>query len=154
MANFPLIRGKKYSYSSIEVSIVRDGQKAEIFIDVGGIDYSHAIEDAYLYGTNQAPLGRTAGQYQPGEVKLTMGKASYDKLVNDIGDGFLGAILDIVVKYSEPDEGLVVDEIIGAKIMSSAHSFAPGPDALMVEVTLKPMLIKENGKTPLQNHLQ
>lgn len=154
MANFPLIRGHKYSYSSIELSLVRAGQKAEIFVDVSAINYGDSLEDEYLYGTNQAPLGRTAGRYNPGEVTLTMGKKSFSELQASIGDGWLGAILDIIVKFSEPDEGLVTDEIIGAKITGVSNAHASGPEALMVEVTLKPMLIKQNGTTPLANHLQ
>lgn len=151
---YPLIRGHKYSFSSIELSVVRAGAKAEIFVNVSEIAYNDSLEDELIYGTNQAPLGRTAGKYNPGDVTLTIGKADFSKLQSDLGDGWLGSVLDIVVKYSESEEGIVTDEIIGAKIMGAQNQHASGAEGLQVQVTLKPMLIKHNGKTPLLNHLQ
>lgn len=151
---FPTVRGRKYDFASIEFAIIREGQAAQIFIECTGIDYDDTVEEALLYGTDPAPLGRTRGQYQPGEVTATVSKQSEAVLIDQLGDGFFEAELDITVKYSDTGLPLVVDTLERCRLVGAANSHAAGPDALVSALKFKPLTVLRNGKTPLVNHVR
>lgn len=149
----PIVNGRKYDYSSIEVSILRDGAAAEVFLEINSIEYDDTIEEALMYGTNPAPIGRTRGVYNPGEATLTMSKQSQAVLFDALGDGYYEAQIKIMVKYSDAGLPIVTDTLEQCRLIGGAVSHSQGPDPLMVPVKLKPMIVKRNGKTPLVNHV-
>lgn len=151
---FPTVRGRKYDFSSIELAVIAQGQAAQLFIECTGIDYDDTIEEALMYGTDPAPVGRTRGQYNPGEVTLTVSKQTEAVLVDQLGDGYMEAEIDITVKYADNGLPLVVDTLEKCRIVGAAQSHASGPEALMTALKLKPLTILRNGKTPLVDHLR
>lgn len=151
---FPTVRGRKYQFSSIEFAVLADGQAAQIFIECTGIDYDDTVEEALMYGTNPAPIGRTRGQYQPGEVTATVSKQTEAILVDQLGDGFMEKEVDITVKYSDVGLPLVVDTLEKCRIVGFGQSHATGPEPLMSSMKLKPLTVIRNGKTPFLDHLR
>lgn len=151
---FPTVRGRKYDFASIEFAVIADGQAAQIFIECNAIDYDDTVEESLMYGTNPAPVGRTRGQYNPGEVTATVSKQTEAVLVDQLGDGYMEAEINITVKYSDKGLPLVVDTLEKCRIIGLAQSHASGPDALMTALKLKPMTILRNGKTPFKDHLR
>lgn len=151
---FPTVRGRKYDFSSIEFAVLATGQAAQVFIECTGIDYDDTVEESLMYGTNPAPIGRTRGQYQPGEVSATVSKQTEAVLVDQLGDGFYESEIDITVKYADTGLPLVVDTLEKCRIVGLAQSHASGPDALQTVIKLKPLTILRNGKTPMRDHLR
>jgi len=151
---FPTVRGRKYDFSSIEFAVVREGQAAQIFIEATGIDYDDTVEESLVYGTNPAPVGRTRGQYNPGEVTVTVSKQTEAVLVDQIGDGFMEAEFDITIKYADTGLPLIVDTLERCRIVGLAQAHASGPEALVTELKMKPLTVLRNGKTPFADHLR
>lgn len=152
MIPIPLINGHRYSFASLEFSLIKPDGTSEIFIDCSELSYSDALNIELVPGASQAPIGWTAGMYEPGDASATLGKSSFQTgIVEAIGDGWLGSNLQIVAKYNDVGEPLTVDEVIcrisGAE---DAHSTGPGP--LNVKMGLKVLVIVRNGVSPLKNH--
>lgn len=151
---FPTVRGRKYDFASIEFAVIVDGQAAQIFIECSGIDYDDTVEEALMYGTDPAPLGRTRGQYQPGEVTVTVSKQTEAVLIDQLGDGFFEKEVNITIKYSDTGLPLVVDTLERCRLVGAAQSHASGPDPLVSALKFKPLTVLRNGKTPMVNHLR
>lgn len=150
----PLINGRHYSYSSIEAAIIFADGSRETFIDITELSYSDALNISFVQGTNRAPIGWTAGMYEPGDSSMTVTKSSFQTgIVEKIGAGWLGANITIVAKYADEGMPLTTDELT-SRIAGAEDSHSFGPDNLNVKVALKTILIKRNGITPLLNHLQ
>lgn len=152
MASTPLINGRRFSFSSLEIVTNVVGKPVEIFTDVDDISYSEALEVAFKRGTSRGPIGWTGGVYTPGDASLQMGKSSFQQLIESIGPGWLGINLGLTVIYSDIGEPLVTDELI-ARItgIEDAHSYSA--DALVSKVTLLPFTIVRNGIIPLFNRV-
>jgi hypothetical protein len=154
MAESPLINAHRYSFASLELSLITPDGDSEIFIDINELSYSDALEIAFIEGANQAPVGWTSGVYKPGDASISMAKSSFQKgIVEKIGNGWLGSNLRVVAKYNDEGEPLTVDTLV-TRITGAEDSGAPGPDGLFVKIALKPIVIKRNGITPLKQHLQ
>lgn len=151
---FPTVRGRKYDFSSIEFAVIADGQAAQLFIECTAIDYDDTIEESLMYGTDPAPLGRTRGQYTPGEVSVTVSKQTEAVLIDQFGDGYYEREVDITVKYADTGLPLVVDTLEKCRLVGAAQGHASGPDALVTVLKFKPMTILRNGKTPLTDHVR
>jgi hypothetical protein len=154
MAATPLINGRRYSYSSIEVSFLKPDGKSEIFIDIDEISYKDGLDIAMVPGTNQAPVGWTAGTYSADDASFSIAKSSFQTgIVEAIGNGWMGANLEISVKYQDLDEPLTTD-VLTVRILNAEDGHSFGPDHLKVKVGCKTFLITRNGITPLKNHLK
>jgi len=151
---FPTVRGRKYDFSSIEFAIIRDGQAAQIFIECTAIDYDDTVEEALLYGTDPAPLGRTRGQYVPGEVTATVSKQSEAVLIDQLGDGYYEAEIGITVKYADTGLPLIVDTLERCRLVGAAQSHSSGVDPLTTPLKFKPLTVLRNGKTPMVDHVR
>lgn len=151
---FPTVRGRRYSHSSIEVSVVLPSGAAEIFVEVADVSYDDTLEETLVYGTNPAPVGRTRGQYNPGEATLRMTKQNADVLIDRLGDGFMEAEINVVVKYSDVGLPVTTDTLELCRIVGLAQASSAGPEAVMTDVRLKPMAVLRNGHTPLVDHLR
>jgi hypothetical protein len=149
MADIPLINGRRYSYASIEVSILRPDGSSEIFIDIDSLNYSEALDIAFARGTARGPIGWTAGTYEAADTTMSMGKSSFQTgIVDNIGDGWLGSNLQITAKYSDDGEPLTTD-VITCRIAGAADDYSDGPDDLKTEVTCKTFGITRNGIKPI-----
>lgn len=151
---FPTVRGRKYDFSSIEFAVLIEGKAAQIFIECSGIDYDDTVEEALMYGTDPAPLGRTRGQYNPGEVTVTVSKQTEAVLIDQLGDGYYEKEINITVKYSDTGLPLIVDTLERCRLVGAAQAHASGPEALASALKFKPLTVLRNGKTPLENHVR
>jgi hypothetical protein len=151
---FTTVRGRKYDFSSIEFAVIADGQAAQIFIECTAIDYDDTVEESLMYGTNPAPIGRTRGQYNPGEATVTVSKQTEAVLVDQLGDGYMEAEIDITIKYADTGLPLVVDTLERCRIVGLAQSHSSGTDALVTAIKMKPLSVLRNGKTPMVDHLR
>lgn len=153
MGSAPLINGRRFSFSSIELTASVAGSAAELFIDVDDISYSESLEIAFRRGTSRMPIGWTAGTYNPGEASLNMGKSTFQiGIVESIGPGWLGANLAVLVKYGDIGEVPIVDSLV-TRIIGVEDAHASGPDALIVAVKLQPFMIVRNGIIPVLNRV-
>lgn len=153
MAAIPLINGRRYSFASLELSLITPDGSSEIFIDINELTYSEALEISFIRGANQAPVGWTSGEYTPGDATISMAKSTFQALIERIGNGWLGSNLRVVAKYSDEGEPLTTDTLV-TRIKGAEDTGSPGPDGLFTKMTLLPMIIKRNGITPLAQHLQ
>ena len=148
MADTPLINGRRFSHTSLEISLIKPDGSSEIFIDIDSIEYSEELEVAFVQGTAIAPIGWTAGTYAPGDCTISMGKSSFQSLIKQIGDGWLGANLSVVVKYADEGEDSIADELT-ARIVGTSTSSSYGPDPIKEQLKLKPIKVKRNGIVPV-----
>jgi hypothetical protein len=145
---FPLIRGVKYDFSSIEIDI-----RGNIFVDIQQIDYSDTVSRAFLRGSNAVPLGRTRGEYEA-SASITLSKKGAVNLRELLGAGFKEEAFDITTNYSENEEGLTTDKVIGCLIESNENSHGTGPDPLVEVIPLSVMRISWGGLDPMKNMLK
>jgi hypothetical protein len=134
----PLINGRRFSYASIELSMILGATKAAIFADVEEINYSERLEVAFKEGTARIPLGNTSGKWTPQEGNLVMGKSTFNQMVQQIGPGWLGINLLMTVAYSDIGEALAVDTVV-ARLVGHENAHSSTPDALKVSVALMPI---------------
>lgn len=148
-----LVNGRDFSYASLEISLIRRGRSSEIFVKIDEVSYSDALEIALVRGTNSGPLGWTRGVYEPGDASIRMAKADFQTgIVEGIGDGWLGANLQMLVKYA--DEGMpVITDKLNCRIIGADDSHTHGPDNLKTVVNLKPIMIERNGIKPIRGAL-
>lgn len=152
MSNPLLINGRRYSFASLEFNVLKPSGASEIFIDIDAISYSHSLAIEFVPGTSQAPVGWTSGVYEPQDGSFSLAKSSFTRLVQDIGNGWMGANVKFVLNYADEGEPLTTDTVI-ARLSGSSNDHSAGPGHLKVEVTFKSILIKEGDVTPLANHL-
>ncbi len=148
-----LINGRDYSYASLEISVVRAGRSSEIFVKIDEISYSDKLDIGLVRGTNVAPLGWTKGQYNPEEGSMRMSKSDFQRgIVEAIGDGWMGANVQILVKYSDDGEPVITDKI-NARINGASDAHSSGPDNLKTNVSFQPIMIERNGVKPIKGAL-
>lgn len=147
-ASFPLIRGVKYDFSSVEVDI-----NGEIFTDIQAVDYSDTVSRSFLRGANAVPLGRTRGEYEA-TGSITLSKRGGADLKALLGNGFYEVSFDMTVSYSEAEEGVITDKVIGCQFESNENAHATGPDPLVEVFPLSVMRILWNGLDPMANMLK
>lgn len=146
-----LVNGRRFSHASLEITLQGVKGSAEIFIDVQEVSYGDSLEIVFVYGTNQAPLGATKGKYEPADAVLKMSKSAIQKVIEKIGDGWLGSSLQVVIKYSDEGEKQIVDSFVGP-ITKLDDSSSDGPDPIQPSITLKPFYVLRNKIKPLKNH--
>lgn len=147
-----LINGRRYSFASLEFSILKPSGESEIFIDIDAINYAHNLNIEFVPGTSQAPVGWTSGVYEPQDGSFSLAKSSFTRLVQSIGNGWMGANVKFVMNYADEGEPLTTDTVI-ARLSGSGNDHSAGPGHLKVEVSFKSILVKEGDVTPLLNHL-
>lgn len=153
MASTPLINGRRFSFSSIEIALSAPGGSPELFVDVDDISYSEALEFEFKRGASQQPLGWTAGQYTPGDCTIQMGKGTFNEgIVQGIGPGWMGVNLALLIAYAEVGEVPIVDSMV-ARIKNVEDAGSAGPAALVTVVTLQPFMIIRNGVLPVLNRV-
>jgi len=148
----PLVNGRRYQFSSIELSVLKPNGSSEIFIEINAINYADSLDIAFVRGTNQAPIGWTDGEYEADDTTITFYKSALQRLIDAVGSGYLGANFVITVKYSANGEPLTTD-VINCRLSGLKDNPAQGNEAIAVEATFKTLYITRNNNTPLVNHL-
>lgn len=147
------LNGRRFSHSSLEITIQKSTGAAEIFIDVDSIDYGDGLELALVRGTNRAPIGITAGDYTAEDCNLSMGKSTFQiGLVQAIGHGWMGSNVQVTVSYNDQGEPLCTDVIKGV-LAGATDASAVGPDPNKVKVRVLAQYVQRNGVLPLKNML-
>ena len=139
MADYPLIRGLRYDYSSVDINVNGRGVTG-----VTEIEYSHKLEPGKVRGTSAQVLGRTRGQYEA-EGSFTMPKQEADELRAALGAGYMERSFDVVVHYAERGQPLSTDRLVACRIKSESNSHKEGSDALAVKFDLDVIALISNG---------
>lgn len=142
--DYPLIRGNRFDYSSIEANI-----NGAVFVGISEIDYSHKLDPGMMRGTSALPNGRTRGQYEA-KGSITLYKSEAAELIAALGDGYLERSFDIVVHYAEAGSPMVTDTLIGCRIVDDGNSHKEGNDALTQKLELSIMRVDMNGVKPVR----
>ncbi len=115
------------------------------------IAWDEARERAYAYGMTRAfaPIGITAGQYKPGNVKIGMYRHTANQIRQAIADlggtkCYTNTPAPIFLQYSEKDMVSTV-EFETCYWEKESVSDEQSTDACKVEVEFKPMRIRVDG---------
>lgn len=152
MAIAPLINGRRYSFSSLEIAAQIGATNTQLFMDVDDISYSEKLEIEFRRGTSRTPIGWTSGTHTPEEGSLQMGKSTFTEMVMKVGPGWLGINLAMIVGYADIGEILTVDTIIG-RITGAQDAHSYGPGALVTVVNFLPFTILRNGIPSMLNRV-
>jgi hypothetical protein len=125
---------------------------------VKSITYRHNLDPGVLRGNRAGLIGRTRGTYTA-EGSVEFYRAEYEQFLSSLTGGGLGAfvnapgymeaIFDITVSYSEAFSPLLTDKLIACRLKSAENSHAEGNDPLTVKCDLSIMYLVENGKFPV-----
>lgn len=142
----PNLNGNRYDFASVDIainSIVYNGFKS--------LNYKHSLKPGELFGNHAAMIGTTRGQYKVDSCNGEMWTADYQRLVNAIRTafptiGYMEARFPMTVMFSEPaGDGVIVDKLLGCRIMSDENGGSEGGDPLVVKVEFHVMrLFKDN----------
>ena len=148
----PLINGRAFSFSSIEVFGRGGVNKLQLFLTSTDISYGESLEFDFQNGTARVPLGNTAGLWKPQEVTLQCSKTDFQlQVVQGIGQGWLGINYTLNVAYADIGQPIIVDAI-SCRITGVDDAHSHGPSAL--QVALKMMTtepIMRNGVSSMKN---
>lgn len=145
------LNGRRYSHSSLEITILRQNKTSEIFIDIDSIDYGEELDIALVRGTNRGMIGWTAGDYTADDATLSMGKSTFQfGIVTAIGNGWLGTDISVTISYNDVGEPLTTDVLKG-RILSAKDSSTAGPENNKTKMGIKCAWISRNGIFPLAN---
>lgn len=145
MAQYPLINGHRYSFSSLEANIAG--------IPVPGISelsYNDGLEPGAIEGTSPQRLGRTRGKYES-DGSMSMYRQEFDELTARLGDGYGERSFNIVASYADDGQPTVTDRLVGCRIKKVDNQAQKGSDPLEVKLELDIMYIERNGKTLVKN---
>ena len=118
------------------------------------VNWDDKRERAYGYGMNRshAPIGRTAGKYTPGAVKLTLHRHTWKLILAHLRDkapdgrSYGNVMVDAILQVEEGDVQSTVefrDCVVTTKNGKAEESADPN----MVEIELSVMRIIEDGAT-------
>lgn len=142
-----VINGFRYSWPSIEFKL-----KGQIYRGITEINYKHKLDIADVYGTDQAPIGDTAGIYKADPVTVSMYRSEAEALREALwqasgrkGYGmfrFLG-----LVTAAEKGAPTLMDQLVGMRLADEDMANKQGPDASMEKLGFYVRFIRRNGKT-------
>jgi len=150
MADVRKINGNRYSWGSISVKL--NGDRLYGYTD---LSFSSKRTRELLYGMGQdhAPIGRTRGKFEPGDVKLTGYSGSVQNLLDSLtaaagtGEGPGDVVFEIVCQYIETDETEITVNLTGCVIVEESSSHSEGTEGMKTEITIQPINVLRNGKS-------
>ena len=151
------VNGLVTSWNSLELEI--DGVPYE---GITSISFGQTRERQFIYGMRKSgpPLGRAAGKYTPGNIKIKFLPDTW-KLVRlalaargleEGGVGYSEFEFSLVLSAYEVGGVPVVFAATGCIIVEEADSFDEGNDALVTEVTIMPMLCGQDALSLAARH--
>ena len=108
MADYPLINGNKYDWSSIEIDLGDAG----IFTGVKELTFTHSLEPGEVRGTRAELLGRTRGEYSA-EGTIVVWAEEYAEIITALGDGFMELSFSISATYSDTNVSVQTNRVFG-----------------------------------------
>jgi hypothetical protein len=150
MADPILINGNVHSYASLVAKIANvkwNGFTA--------INYAQKRPRSKVYGMGRAggPRGRTSGRYEPDPVTVKGPKSTIAQLKKELAQrssdqkSYGNVAFDLTLQYIDAGEQSITVLFEGLTIVGESTSNEEGPDAIIEELTLDVMRIKENGLT-------
>jgi hypothetical protein len=136
----PLINGRRFSYSSIEMNFLA-GVFVGRIIDIDEITYSEQLDIGFRRGTSKIPLGSTSGIWEPQEGSFSIGKSTFTAFMAAIAatsGQWLGQNFVLNVNYNDEGEALTTDVLTG-RFTGQENAHAHSADAL--KMTIKFMLV-------------
>lgn len=155
---YPLINGFRPSWASVEIKFNLTGSGAAPNYAIQSVDYKATRERKATYGTNVNPLGKTRGKITY-TAKVKMLLAEWNNLIAQLGQldptgnqGYGDVFFSLHISWTDPQPNiltgignLVEDILIGCTLDSAEQSSSEGPDDIVVESELTPLLILRNG---------
>jgi hypothetical protein len=148
MADEIRVNGNQLSWGSIKLKL--NGEDFSGFTAISYADKRERVK-AYGMGRHHAPRGRSRGKYTIDPVKLTGWKSSVATFreelarISPTGLTYGDVEFQIVVMYSEANDGPIVVEINGCVWVGNTSSEEENPDPLKEEIEVDAMGIKRNG---------
>lgn len=147
---YPQINGVRYDFSSVDIK-APDVSGAVPVVGFKSLNYKHSLKPGKLKGNKAQPYGRTRGTYEAsGDAEVY--KSEWDAFTTLLGPGYMERSFQLVASHSEPSLGpdlLIVDQLIGVRITDEEDSKSEGEEPLIVKVTFDIMMLKPNGKSPI-----
>lgn len=149
---YPQVRGHRYSWVSLEVSIGVVAAGTPI-VGVRSINWSDELAPGVVYGTSPQPIGYTRGkQTLTADMEILL--AEWENLRLGLGGvGFGEVMFDIVVNFHELGIGVQSYVLIGCRVTKVEQSNSDSTDASVVKLTLSLLKILHNGG-PIARPLQ
>ena len=147
--SFPTINGYEYSFSSVELRW-RDKR----YTGFKSINYKHSRDVGFAEGSPTQPLGLTRGSYGGVEGDLELLRKTFNAMVEDMGEGYLEQVFDILVTFAEKGQATCTDELRGITLTEESFDNARGADATTVKRSIKGLMLLPNGVKPLANMLE
>lgn len=133
------INGVTYDWHSIEVLA-----KGVSCPELKDISYKESGKRTKVFGTPRNAVGRTGGKSEP-EASMTMFKAQWEQFKAQLGNGFGLVEFNVLVNYSEENQPIVTDALIGCTVEEVDTSPSNGDDPVEVKLSLSVMRMKHNG---------
>jgi hypothetical protein len=144
MAQYPLVNGKRYDFSSITLQLPNGKM-----LGFKEVTYSVKLEPGEVRGAHPQILGRTRGNYTA-EGSLTVFRQEADEIRTALGDGYMEKEFDITVTYGEDGQPTVTDILKACRIVNDDASRSQGQDPLEEKLDLSILSVRKNGKHALK----
>ena len=150
---YPFVNGFAPSWASVEVRPqILGGAQLPVIVAMQSIDYEAANDSKEVRGTNPNPLAVTRGEIaNTGKCKLLLYECN--QFLNALGNAdpagnfaYGDVFFDVQVQYSEAGGPVITDSLRGCRVYKVTQTAAVGPDAIMVELDLRPLQILRNGQ--------
>lgn len=148
----PFINGQQYDFGTITVKVTLPNGTQKTYTEWKDIKYKFTREVKKSRGTSPFARRRTRGtiDFEASGTMYRSGPGGFDELVNDLGDGFAEAEVEIVVVYGNDGQQLTTDTLTSVIMLEAEVGGSEGSDDLEVPLTLDPMAILFNGKLPMK----
>jgi len=147
-AEFPMVNGKSFDFSSIETSLPLAG----ILREISEINYSHNVEVGELRANVPWAIATTRGEYKA-ELSFTISKQGHIWLITKLeelaaGAGYMDYEFPMQVIYSRTGMQTIKDSLFDCRLIGDDSSNSRGTDPTMVACTLFTKAIYPNGVKP------
>lgn len=131
---------------------------AQSILKIDGVEYSiktksygDNVEFTDVDGSSAVSVGRTQGMYKTDEASIEMHADDYADLIEKFGEQFFLKAFTVTNTYlvTGTDSKLSQDELVRCRFTKRAASDSSGAEALTRTLSIKPLIIRWNGKNPL-----
>ncbi len=150
---YPFVNGFAPSWASIEFKPqILGGAPLPVIVTVQSIDYEVSNDSKEVRGTNPNPLAVTRGEIaNTGKCKMLL--YEFNQFANALGsadptgtNAYGDVFFDVQVQFAEAGGPVITDSLRGCRIYKVTQTMAVGPDAIMVEIDLRPLQSLRNGQ--------
>ena len=152
MADYPLINGLKWDWSSAEISINAGAGGSQTFIGIKELSWTESLEPGIVRGTSAQKLARTRGEHDA-EATMVMYTEDAMEFLSTLGDGYGEVSFDITCSWSGPGTPTKTARLEGARIVSKEGGGSQGTDPLEMSFDLDVLKVLEDGLSMVANSL-